>query len=871
MPAKLAKCIAALAVIILLYATASAEHKNGTTISVFSDERGRTSVNYWVWSDKPLDANQLRAIERAIGQPLETLDHDEDDGEGWGETAGSDSGDEDLIVYTAERNFTLRRTGLEFEGVVDLVELGVALRECGIGSVEIVTTNPKKVDPSASDSAAQSLTPIRDRDSRIYSVDLAASRPSDLLVRIVYGDRGPSAAWRLGTLAAVLLSITGAVVWLQRRALQAVREGTGGSQLDHIRFLNVVASALPVCWWMAFSITDFRRLAYYRLGFAPFGYRMLAEGLVGFALPCLVFWTCALIWRPALRALPVIASTSPVGLFVGSFLPGLCVCGGGFYFFEYRIEVGAALWVAGLALQLLHRKLLVKPADRKIYALLAPELRQRAFDLAHRAKVKLKEIFVLPETGHFISNAFARSDNTIWLSEYMLRRLSRAEVDSIVAHELGHLKRSHPALRMIPIFGSLFLGGICALFFRAMGYEHVNLFFPTSIAVGMFGFFLLARRLEYSADQLSVRINGDPEAAITSLVRITRDGRPSLSWGKLDEKLLTHPSTARRAARIARKSGIPKERLAELLNAPEEPEEGYSLAAGSSTTPAAADETVAPGASVSVKGRKHRTGYSALPFVYGLLVSYTLWLLALLEPDMGVFNRSLLAPPTGPYYLAGVVVFGILVWALTARLQRKKLAMASPFTFVDASASQFPGLDLKSVSSHTGELESLGFVISGDYCAETAGSRDQLKQFLRVFISEEHKCWAIITQVTTDTLAVTKVGCSFASTLGDGYAIYTSNAQPSPALYASRLPREVRVHVPGADPGDLLSVHIAKRERIAATAGLVPLRVGSGDAYLAHELDRVVERQRLLPRRNAWLFLWRVDRFNRKPKMEWGG
>jgi hypothetical protein len=100
--------------------------------------------------------------------------------------------------------------------------------------------------------------------------------------------------------------------------------------------------------------------------------------------------------------------------------------------------------------------------------------------------------------------------------------------------------------------------------------------------------------------------------------------------------------------------------------------------------------------------------------------------------------------------------------------------------------------------------------------------------------------------------------------------LHTSNGEPQGSLYAGRLPREIWVHAPGVGPLELLSIHLAKRERVAAAAGLLPPPIGSGEQCLARELEIAAQRTRLIRRRNAWFFLLRVDLFNRRPKMEWG-
>jgi Zn-dependent protease with chaperone function len=80
----------------------------------------------------------------------------------------------------------------------------------------------------------------------------------------------------------------------------------------------------------------------------------------------------------------------------------------------------------------------------RLHALTSGDLRNRIFDLAYGAGVKLKQVYVLPETSAQLSNAFARSDNSVLITNSLLKNLSRREVDSIMAHEIGHLQAKHP-------------------------------------------------------------------------------------------------------------------------------------------------------------------------------------------------------------------------------------------------------------------------------------------------------------------------------------------------------------------------------------------------------------------------------------------
>ncbi len=99
---------------------------------------------------------------------------------------------------------------------------------------------------------------------------------------------------------------------------------------------------------------------------------------------------------------------------------------------------------------------------------------------------------------------------------------------------------------------------------------------PVTILAGLAVFHLVARRFERRADTAAVRPN-DPEALIRALAKITTLNRFPIHWGKLQGKLLTHPSTLQRARTLARQAGIPEERLTQILSSSEEPLDRYPV------------------------------------------------------------------------------------------------------------------------------------------------------------------------------------------------------------------------------------------------------------------------------------------------------
>ena len=90
-------------------------------------------------------------------------------------------------------------------------------------------------------------------------------------------------------------------------------------------------------------------------------------------------------------------------------------------------------------------------------ALTTGGLRDRIFELAARAGVPLKQIYILPAGKGQMANAFARGDNAILISDSLPRHLDEREVGAIVAHELAHLKEGHPRSLSITFGATVFV------------------------------------------------------------------------------------------------------------------------------------------------------------------------------------------------------------------------------------------------------------------------------------------------------------------------------------------------------------------------------------------------------------------------------
>ena len=203
----------------------------------------------------------------------------------------------------------------------------------------------------------------------------------------------------------------------------------------------------------------------------------------------------------------------------------------------------------------------------RLHALTSGDLRDRIFDLAHRAGVKLQQVYVLPESSAQLSNAFARSDNSVMITNSLIKNLSRREVDAIMAHEIGHLQARHPQTAGRVMTVAIVVANIGATFIYKLTYftNGFPIILGGAIGIAYLVTFFRSRRNERQADAIGISLTGDPEAFISGLARLSRLNLMPMHGGGWGESLDTHPGAMSRFQEIAKAHGISESRLQELL------------------------------------------------------------------------------------------------------------------------------------------------------------------------------------------------------------------------------------------------------------------------------------------------------------------
>jgi Zn-dependent protease with chaperone function len=387
-----------------------------------------------------------------------------------------------------------------------------------------------------------------------------------------------------GILGFLLLLPVAATFWFRRRSRLSSAETRPAIWFAYRRFLTWTALFGALLWWATLDLLRAPEFA----GFLLPGSKW-TDDFAFVAIPWILLWL-----PPACIYLLCLALSAPMQSMRGTHYSQKQILNRSFWavarfalplpLLAFGImelfnspRLGVLLLIAAFIAGRFTTRRFVRAYGLELHALSSGELRDRAFALAEKAGTKLNQLFVLPAEGIRMANAFAHAAHNIYLTDYLLKNLNRAEVDAVVAHEIAHLEKKHIGWRTVLTI-LLIAGYACSAILLE---RWVPPSFPNGpIFYGLFLliFFFLSRRNEFVADAGSVKLTGNAEAMITALVRISRLNTMPLHWGKLDEKVLTHPSTLRRIRRLASEAGIDEARISELLsNSSAPPAEGYAI------------------------------------------------------------------------------------------------------------------------------------------------------------------------------------------------------------------------------------------------------------------------------------------------------
>jgi Zn-dependent protease with chaperone function len=462
----------------------------------------------------------------------------------------------------------LPRKGLQHNGQIELARIQDVLQDTGVTGLTLNLWVPLYGAASCIPEGQESS--FTNGRECTYVLRGAPDEPS--VVQFSFGYDG-ALLTRIASILGLLLLIPIALaLWFRRRAMNASEDSKPGIVFAYRRFITWTMLGGILIWWAATDLLHADDFVTFLLAGAHLKDEVMATMLPWILVwipPAIVYFLCLALSSPihSLRGMNRTQTQAVSQSFwaIARFAIPLSLVMLGVAELFNSPRIGVLLLLASMFMGRFVNQKAAKSFGMELQALTSGELRDRAFAIAQKAGAKLNQVYVLPAERMRMANAFAHSGHNIFLTDYLLKNLSKREVDAIVGHEMAHLQKKHIRNRIL-----ILIAAVLVIIFLTIWAERS---IPPNLPLGpiLYGCFLLvwffiSRRNEFAADAGAVKLTGDAEAMITGLARLSRLNTMPIHWGKLDEKMLTHPSTLRRMAHLARVGGLSEARIPELLS-----------------------------------------------------------------------------------------------------------------------------------------------------------------------------------------------------------------------------------------------------------------------------------------------------------------
>lgn len=232
-----------------------------------------------------------------------------------------------------------------------------------------------------------------------------------------------------------------------------------------------------------------------------------------------------------------------------------------------------ALWIAFNLFVLVLYPTVIAPLFNRFEPMPDDAVRARIEQLLARCGFTAKGLYVMDGSrrsahGNAYFTGFGRSKRIVFF-DTLLARLTPAEIEAVLAHELGHFKRRH-ILKRIALAFVVSLAGLGLLgylsqqpwFFQGLGVDALPgaspalaliLFF---VALPSFTFLLqpfgslLSRRHEFEADAFAAG-QADPQELVNALVKLYEDNASTLTPDPIHSAFYdSHPPASERVGRL---------------------------------------------------------------------------------------------------------------------------------------------------------------------------------------------------------------------------------------------------------------------------------------------------------------------------------
>lgn len=205
---------------------------------------------------------------------------------------------------------------------------------------------------------------------------------------------------------------------------------------------------------------------------------------------------------------------------------------------------------------------------------LAPcELRARASQIAAAVGTRLAEVRIIVKVPYTWAGGYAYSPYAFALTEDLVTKLRKPEVDSIIAHEVGHVAQRDYWWLYVPLFLLAWLGWLSGALLGERMIATLLAPLNTLQYVLWISLFLVpklawvwyVRRGEQRANQRAYEL-ADPRAAISADYKLTLINDIPFDAPRWVRMLSTHPTIREEIDTIARHHGISEDEVQQILS-----------------------------------------------------------------------------------------------------------------------------------------------------------------------------------------------------------------------------------------------------------------------------------------------------------------
>jgi Zn-dependent protease with chaperone function len=373
----------------------------------------------------------------------------------------------------------MSRKALQYSARFDPSSLQDLLRDTGLKTVRLDISLPLYGAPVCEPTPKENVLSSDDREctyvlptvvSDSQAIRFSLGYDSGLLARIA------------GVLGFLLLIPVALTIWFRRRARNVPEDSIPSVIFAYRRFITWTVLGGALIWWTAIDLLHADSLAEFMVPATnpdDLGVTTFLPWILLWLPPFIVYFLCLTLSSPihSLRGVTRTQSQAIRQSFwtVARFavpIP-LLLLGIGELFSAPRVGV-LLIGVSIFAGRMVQRKL-ADSVGTELHAVTTGELRDRAFAIAQNAKAKLNQLYVLPAERMRMANAFAHAAHNIFLTDYLLKNLSRREVGAVIGHEVAHLQKKHIRTRLLIMFAA----GVAIAATAAWSEQWIPSAFPT--------------------------------------------------------------------------------------------------------------------------------------------------------------------------------------------------------------------------------------------------------------------------------------------------------------------------------------------------------------------------------------------------------